>query len=74
MSISAQSSSSSDSHHGQSLSQNDGAATFQACPARTTRVRARVQVRGQIIHVRCMVVRVAGARMGCVEVGSNEEH
>jgi hypothetical protein len=65
--------SSSGSRHGQSLSRNDGAAAFQACPARTTRVWARVRVRGQIIRMRHVVVRVAGARMDCVEVGGNEE-
>jgi hypothetical protein len=73
MSIGARSSSSSGSRHGQSLSRNDGAAAFQACPTRTARVRARVRVRGQIIRVRRVVVRVAGARMGCVEVGGNKE-
>jgi hypothetical protein len=71
--VRARSSSSSGSRHGQSLSWNDGAAAFQACLARTTRVRARVRVCGQIIRVRCVVVRVAGARMDCVEVGGNEE-
>jgi hypothetical protein len=55
MSISARSSSSSGSRHGQSLSRNGDAAAFQACPARTARVRARVRVRGQIIRVRRVV-------------------
>jgi hypothetical protein len=61
----------SESHQGQRLGRNVGIATFQACPARTARVRARVRVHGQVCRVRRVVDRVAGAGMADVAVGGN---
>jgi hypothetical protein len=61
----------SESHQGQHLGRNVGVATFQACPARTARVRARVRVHGQVCRIQRVVDRVAGAGKADVAVGGN---